>query len=320
MGRERAGNTKNNLVIALWLVSILALTLVTILVWGIHTVNSASQAYLSLQAQKKLTVQIDPTPVVETPQATATLPSQPVALAAANTPSPLSTIQAIYQKGQALGNDPHAFSKVGDCNSLEPYFLVNFDLDPSTYNLGTYTLLQPAIQQFNGSFKRKSLAVADGFNTSAVLSPSRADPNQCGNNETPLACEYRIHKPSFAIISIGTDDYLTPARFEANLRQILDQTISRGIVPILLTKMDDANQLHYNPIITKLASAYDIPLVDLSSAMQTLPNQGMADNIHPNGLTDAFVFSDYNLTHYGWPVRNLNVLKALYTTWQNASK
>jgi hypothetical protein len=302
-----------------WGLSIIALVLIVIVSWGYQVVMSDSQAFLALQQQNESKAKLAATLLAawtQTPGPTPGLKKTPITT---STTLKSSAILEIYQKGQVLGSDPHAFSKVGDCNSLGPYFLTYFDLAPSTYDLGAYTYFQPAIQQFNGSFNRKSLAVGDGFNTSAVLSPSRADPQQCNANESPLACEYRIQKPSFAIIAIGTDDYLSLERFEANLRQIVEASNHLGIVPILLNQMDNANQLGNNAIIAKVAKAYDLPLVDLMLAAQLLPNQGLADNIHPSGLTDAFVFSEYNLTHYGWPVRNLATLQALYNTWRSVS-
>ena len=298
-----------------WGFPIIVLAFFVIVSWGYQVVMANSQASLALQQQNLSKTRLAATPLPawtqtpilkKTPITTSTLPNS-------------SVILDIYQKGQVLGSDLHAFSMVGDCNSLEPYFLTYFDLDPSTYDLGAYAYLQPAIQQFSGSFNRKSLAVGDGFNTSAVLSPSRADPNKCNANESPLACEYRIQKPSFAIIAIGTDDYLSPERLEANLRQIVEMSIHLWIVPILFNQMDNSNQLDNNAIIAKVAKAYDLPLVDLMLAAQLLPNQGLTDNIHPSGLTNAFVFSEYNLAHYGWPVRNLAALQALYTTWRSVS-
>ena len=236
-------------------------------------------------------------------------------------PTVSKTAILIYQKGLALGNNPNAFSKVGDCNSLSTRFLTYFDGDPATYyNLEAYSNLQPAISQFSGSFKRVSQAVGDGFNTSAVLSPFRADPNNCKAGESPLSCEYRIQKPSFAFIAIGTDDYLTPDKFEANLRQILDTAINLGIVPILATKADNANQLNYNPIIAKVALEYDIPLWNLWRAMNPLPGQGMEDNIHPSGTFAAFDFSSENLSKYGWPMRNLTALQVLDAVWRGVAQ
>ena len=226
----------------------------------------------------------------------------------------------IYQKGQALGNDPKAFSKVGDCNSLSTRFLTYFDGDPGTYyNLESYSALQPVIDQFGGSFKRASQAVGDGYNTSAILSPFRADPHTCNGGESPLACELRLHKPSFLFIAIGTDDYLSPDKFETNLKQVLDTAINLGVVPILATKADNVNQLNYNPIIAKVALEYDIPLWNLWRAMNPLPDGGLYDNEHPSGTFVAFDFTSKNLSTYGWPMRNLTALEALNAVWRGVT-
>jgi hypothetical protein len=233
-------------------------------------------------------------------------------------PAITDTTRQIYQKGLALGNNPNAFSKVGDCNTLSPRFLTYFDETPASnfYNLEAFSDLKQVISHFSGSFKRESLAVGDGFNTSAILSPFRADLNFCEVSESPLECEYRLHKPSFALIVIGTDDYLKPADFEDNVRQIVEITINDGVVPILATKADDANQLNYNPIIAKVAEEYDVPLWNLWLAQQPLPEHGLLDNVHPTGTFAAFDFSASNLGTYGWPVRNLTALQVLEAVWQ----
>jgi len=237
-------------------------------------------------------------------------------------PDVSSAAREIYQKGLDLGNNPDAFSKVGDCNSLSVRFLTYYDKEPAPdyYNLEAYSYLQPVIQQFRGSFKRESLAVGDGFNTSAILAPFRADPQFCETTESPLECEYRIHKPSFAFIVIGTDDYLKADKFEANVRAIVDISIEHGVVPILATKADDANQLDYNPIIAKVAAEYGVPLWNLWLAQQPLPFHGLADNMHPNGEFAAFDFSDANLAAWGWPVRNLTALQVLDAVWRGVSQ
>ena len=281
-----------------------------------------------------------PTPGLSTLTPAATSPANPAAtaLAASPTASPSATttatlspqdwqqlpivpqvsqsILAIYQKGLALGNHPDVFSKVGDCNSLNPYYLSYLDKGPSAYNLGDYTSLQGVIDYFHGSFQRDSLAVGNGFNTSALLSSFRADPNQCTPDETPLTCEYRHQKPIIAIIAIGTDDYIGQARFEANLRSIVETTIQDGIIPILVTQMEDVNQMHDNVEIARVAQAYHIPVANLWRALQPLPRHGLGDNTHPSGAVNAFQFSPFNLGYYGWPVRNLTVLQALDAVWK----
>src|SRR5437868_2085586 len=63
-------------------------------------------------------------------------------------PAVSQTARDIYARGLAMGNNPRAFSKVGDCQSVVPYFLAAFDYGPNMYNLGPYTDLQPTIDNF----------------------------------------------------------------------------------------------------------------------------------------------------------------------------
>jgi hypothetical protein len=236
-------------------------------------------------------------------------------------PTISQTAIQIYQTGLALGNNPKVFSEVGDCNSLSTRFLTYFDGMPGTYyNLESYADLQPVVDQFSGSFNRVSQAVGDGFNTSAVLSPFRADPHTCNGGESPLACELRLQKPSFVFIAIGTDDYLPATQFEANLHKILDTAINLGVVPILATKADNVNQLNYNPIIAKVALAYDIPLWNLGRALNPLPAGGLLDNEHPSVTFAAFDFTSDNLSKYGWPMRNLTALEVLNAVWRGVNR
>ncbi len=62
--------------------------------------------------------------------------------------------------------------------------------------------LQPAIDWFSGSFDHDGYAVKGGFNAAAVLNPTWADQEFCQPDESPIACEVRIHNPSFAIVSL----------------------------------------------------------------------------------------------------------------------
>ncbi len=63
-------------------------------------------------------------------------------------------VKEIYQAGIASGNQPNAFSKVGDCGSTPSWFLGDFDRGPRFYNLGDYTYLQTVIDYYQGSFGR----------------------------------------------------------------------------------------------------------------------------------------------------------------------
>ncbi len=121
---------------------------------------------------------------------------------------------AIYQKGQELGENPQAFSKIGDCESTPAWFMGAFDGNPSDYSLGPYTELAAVIQAFHGSFGRTSLASGRGFSSVNALTALWADQKVCEKNETPLACEVRLNRPSFALIMLGTNDIYHQDVFE----------------------------------------------------------------------------------------------------------
>jgi hypothetical protein len=218
----------------------------------------------------------------------------------------------IYNLGITLGRNPHAFSKIGDCQNVSSYFLSPFAYS-SAYRLGAYENLQATIDwyQETDSFTRESLAVKGGFNVAAVLSPLRADAEVCQSGESPLACELRLHNPSVAIISMETWWSGQPDAYEKYMRQLLDYTISQGVVPILATKADNLegeNQI--NKVLARLAWEYDIPLWNFWASVQTIPNKGLtADGFHLT-LGDYY-YDDPSGTATGWSMRNLTALQAL---------
>ncbi len=218
----------------------------------------------------------------------------------------------IYQRGLEMGNDPRHFSKVGDCEGTTTYFLGSFDLGKKYYNLGPYEDLQNVIDYYAGSYSRNSVAVRRGFNASSVLSVMWSDPKLCEPQETPLACEYRLYKPSVSLIMLGTNDFSHKETFEDRMRQIIEFTIDKGIVPILATKADNIeNDGSINRIIVQLSREYDIPLWNFWRALEDLPNRGMQikDGVHL-AYADNY-FNDSKLLLYGWPVRNLTALQTL---------
>lgn len=220
----------------------------------------------------------------------------------------------IYKKGLANGNYPHTFSKVGDCQNVEYFFLGAFD-DPTQYNLGQYTSLSSTIEQFKGSFSRKSASVNHGFNIASVLSPIWS-PGYCEKNETPLECEYRLNKPSIVIISMETWWTHQPAsEYENYLRQVVQFWVDRSVVPILGTKADNLEHDHgINASIARVATEFDVPLWNFWLAVQPLPSHGLGED----GFHLLFAqndFSNETKLRTGWPVRNLTALQALDAVW-----
>ncbi len=226
----------------------------------------------------------------------------------------------IYRWGLAHGRDPSRFSKIGDCQSIRQYFLGMYD-DPEKYRLGPYSELEPAIENFSGSWFRLSESVRTGFNVASVLTSINANPENCLPNETPLNCEIRIHNPSIAIISMETwtDDRPTE-QYGEYLRMIVEATIASGVVPIVSTKADNLEGDHsINYQVAQVAAEYDIPLWNFWAAADPLPNQGlMEDGFHLTNFMNHF--NNEEAMQNAWPWRNLTALQAIDRVWREVSK
>lgn len=234
-------------------------------------------------------------------------------------PTLSETAHQIYQRGLNAGRDPHAFSKIGDCQNITTYFLALFD-KPGFYRLGDQSHLQETIDWFVGSFQRESLAVKGGLNAAAMLSPLRADLKSCQAGESPLACELRLHNPSLALISLEewwADD---PTKYERYMHQIIEYTLAQDILPILATKADNLEGDHLiNQTIALLAWEYELPLWNFWLAVQPLPNHGLVqktsdgqpDLFHLTHSSNYYDYTDLQALQSGWAIRNLTALQVL---------
>ena len=243
-----------------------------------------------------------------------------------------SRSRQIFLDGRAKGNSAYTFTRVGDSITASPYFLTG--IGSAGYSLGQYGYLQGAINFFSGPngrganpFAAASIATRNGWSTESVLSPGLADPGVCYAGETPLECEYRLVKPSVALIMFGTNDSggMPSGTFAANMNRIVEISINMGVIPVLSTippkhynAATDGRVAEFNQIIISTARTYDIPLWNYWSAMSQLPGEGLAgDGVHPSippsGLS---VVLDATNLQYGYAVRNLTALQVLYTLWQ----
>jgi hypothetical protein len=220
-------------------------------------------------------------------------------------------MREIYALGQSLGNNPRAFSKVGDSVISNPYFVAPFDA--GAYNLGAYAFLQPAIAYYAGSFARASLAVRTGLNSYTMLNPAWADKALCLANETPIACELRVQRPSVVLVRVGSNDVGDAKGFEQNLRTVLDLAIRTGVIPVLGTKADrhEGDDNTNNLIVRRLAGEYNLPLWDFDAVAATLPDRGLGSdlvhltNLAPDDYTQPEAFQR------GHPLQNLTALLVL---------
>ena len=105
--------------------------------------------------------------------------------------------------------------------------------------------------------------------------------------------------------------------FEDKMRRVIDHTIGKGIVPILVTKADNAEGNHFiNATIARLAYEYEIPFWNFWLAVQPLPNHGLIydrpEHITiPDDWSQLCNFEDLENMKLGFPVRNLTALQLL---------
>jgi len=221
----------------------------------------------------------------------------------------------IYQQGIAGGNDPKSFSKIGDCQSIKEALMGMYDMSDRYQLPANAQYLQETIDNFSGSFNRDGYAVKGGFNAASVLSPMWADPDVCLAGETPVECEFRVHEPSFVIISLEVWwKGRTIERYDAYMRQIIEYAISQGVVPILSTKADNVEgDNSINLASARLAYEYDIPLWNFWLAVQPLDNHGLEHQ-------DPKRSDGFHISYEAWNVRSFTALKALDAAWRFVRK
>lgn len=188
-------------------------------------------------------------------------------------PEPGTNIQAIYEKGHALGNDPNAFSIFGDCQARPAEFFGAYEIDNAAFE-SLPPELQETVLYFADSLNRESATAQDGTTPGALLWDQwHRGEYGCSFGETPVDCELRVHRPSFVIIQIGTH---FESRNTEYLRRIIAQLLEHGVVPILATKADNRElDNRINRDMAMLADEFDLPLWNFWAALSDLPNRGL---------------------------------------------
>ena len=225
----------------------------------------------------------------------------------------------IYNAGQARGIQRNVFALIGDSNTENPKFFRPYDWGGYILD-ARFAYLEDTVRFFKGSFDHNSPAARGGFNTSKALDPSFTNDGRCSGGESPLSCELRIRQASVALILLGTGDQHSWQGFEGRYRQIIEQTIAFGTIPVLITKGDELesrdNNAPYgyiNSVVRRLAAEYQVPLLNLNQVLDTLPFRGFGpDGFHYNMPPDerAADFTPDKLI-YGFNQRNLTALQAL---------
>lgn len=216
-------------------------------------------------------------------------------------------VREIFDRGQSLGNDAHAFSILGDCQSLPDNFLGVYDTQPSVV-ASLPAQLQETVAYFAGTFNRESPTIKSGTTAGALLWIEWHEGKYtCGPNETPVDCELRLHRPSFVVFNVGTH---YESRNIDYLRRILDQLVANGVVPILATKADNRElDERINLDMVTLAVEYDVPLWNFWAATGDLPNRGLYTKTSEPHLGDIYLNEEGLQRHRFTALETLDVVR-----------
>jgi hypothetical protein len=247
------------------------------------------------------------------------------------TPTVERNIRLIFERGQEMGNRPDVFSKVGDSITAAPQMFT--PIGEEAYFLGEYEYLQGVIDYYTvtdaregNSFVNPSLAADVGWTTSVMYDTDFSNKELCEPEETPLHCEYRIVKPSVALIMLGTNDlsFNSVQTYKGNIAGIVDYSVDHGVIPILSTIPNrvgyEDKVIAFNEAVREVAEDFAIPLWDYNRGMQSLADGGLdSDGVHPTsppkGVDGAADFRTRNLP-YGYVMRNLTALQMLDAVWR----
>jgi hypothetical protein len=245
---------------------------------------------------------------------------------------------SLYSAGQLSGLRSGVFAKIGHSFGFWQYNLGTLGHSRPVIIWGdqshlssTVTFFSTTTARLTNSFADRSVACLRGGTTSDILSllsnynaSFRYDnAGALCSGKTALVCAYDTLSPAYSIIILGTTELGTDANtFKANMQSIIDYTISRNIIPIIvnITKRSDADYSSainiFNTKLSEISTNSNIPLVDVYSAFNSLGsgnNYGLSvDNIHPSWPTNGNT-ADFTSTGqlYGYNILNLCLLEAL---------
>jgi len=281
----------------------------------------------------QVTIQFEVTVTPGTPPPSVDLTAYPVV---PDIPPEMATsLNDLYNSGVTnFSNQAGAFSKIGDGPVDSVNFLVPFAT--GDYDLGSFGYLQATIDFYAvtpvraydpalNSFSVDSVAAGADFDISTLFTSAPAEPPCDTLGGTHLSCELEATRPSIALISFspGSIAYMDSATFRAELQNLVDQTLSRGVIPVLATIPANSSVslpeplINYNEAIVEVATnsnfGIGVPLWNLWLAMQ---NQGITN---PNSVAPE---GPGNLTasalNYGYNVRNYTALEVLAAVRQGA--
>jgi hypothetical protein len=212
-------------------------------------------------------------------------------------------LDTIFAHGQEIGNRSDVFIKIGDSNTANGDFFRPMGMSSGSYcDYGAYQYLAETVDYFSvaprsgaaNSFDSDNFTVIRGLTAAALLDPLWAADSSCQANESPLACEQRVVRPSFSVMMIGLMDLETydVETFETFLDEVIAESVTAGVIPIqtTFTVLPDyispemplwEKSLDLNLVMIEVAQRYGTPVIHLWKALQSLPDYGIGpDRTH----------------------------------------
>jgi hypothetical protein len=225
----------------------------------------------------------------------------------------------VYIKGLWRGNDPKTVTKVGDSLSVSKMYLTPMSLEE--YHLGPYDYLQETIDYFGASTADHSVASRIGMSSLVVFDSMWATDERCKEDESPLECEFRLKKPSIALVLFGPNDVLSmnSETYREQMTKIVQTSLDHGVIPVLSTFSVDPDyeywwqSVNFNIALTEIAAEYEVPLMNLWAAARPLPNYGLdSDNVHlAHSGFQVLQLDRGHETWYGVSLQNLLAIRTL---------
>jgi PKD repeat protein len=241
-------------------------------------------------------------------------------------------LRAIYENGRSQGRRATVFAVVGDDLARQPGYLTAFadpglDLSGTGFQDIVNWYRQADVGNGRSSFDRASVATGAGWRAQDILDPARSDTTVCNTGETPLDCELRLLQPAIAIVSVGYNDVFAntdPNAFRGTMEQIIQNLLSKGIIPIVTTVqpipgMEAQTDAINNAIIQAVQnvessnSGTTALIYNLWRRFGQLPNNGLSgDNATPSTApAGGGDLSDNAAGNFGTNARNRNTLRIL---------
>lgn len=226
----------------------------------------------------------------------------------------------VYERGQELGRNSAAITKVGDSLSASTSYIQMFAKEE--YELGPYDYLEPTLLYYRDSTEARSEAAQVGMNSLSVFDPLWSSQERCEENETPLDCEFRRRQPSVAFILYGPNDVraMNTETYDKQIRMLIETSTDAGVIPVLMTFSTHPDEeffwqgINFNIILTELADEYDVPLINLWAATRHLPQFGLGEDLvhltHPGFQT--LKYDSGHEAFFGIALQNLLVLRTLH--------